>query len=339
MARFCRLDVLHEILRIGVVPIFYDADGTIVRSTVAACAEGGATAFEFVNRGDNAFRVFSDLVSHFSKALPSLMLGAGSIVDPTVAGLYIACGANFVVGPTFNPEVAKVCNRHKVPYIPGCSSASEISEAEESGVEIVKTFFRDPLAGPATVSVIHGPMPWTRILQSGCVELAEESFTRWFSAGVSAVGLGSALFQSGPTKPEDYCDITARMTRAVELVQRARGEKVFEGVDHICLCATSEIHAQEIARWYADLFGWHVQEDAATYVVEGGKPGRLEVCLDGSTTQNHVAVRVASLDLALEMLKARGIELEVLQEGTGTRMAQLKQTDPAGNRVHLVWRR
>jgi len=140
MARFSRLDVLNKMLEIGVVPVFYHDDVEVAKRIVEACSAGGAKVVEFTNRGDLAFQVFGELVRHFAKADPNVILGVGSVIDAPTAALYISSGANFVVGPTLNPEVAKLCNRRKVAYSPGCGSASEISEAEELGVEIVKVF-------------------------------------------------------------------------------------------------------------------------------------------------------------------------------------------------------
>ena len=81
MARFSRLEVLNEIVRIGLVPVFYHADVEVAKRVVAACAAGGARVVEFTNRGDNAYRVFSDMVLHFAKADPSVILGVGSVLD------------------------------------------------------------------------------------------------------------------------------------------------------------------------------------------------------------------------------------------------------------------
>jgi 2-dehydro-3-deoxyphosphogluconate aldolase/(4S)-4-hydroxy-2-oxoglutarate aldolase len=136
MARFSRLEVLNKIIEIGLVPVFYHSDVETAAKIVAACAAGGATVVEFTNRGDLAYRVFSDLVANFASEAPEVILGAGSVIDPGTAALYISSGANFVVGPVLNPEVAKVCNRCKIACSPGCGSASEISAAEELGVEI-----------------------------------------------------------------------------------------------------------------------------------------------------------------------------------------------------------
>lgn len=130
---------------------------------------------EFTNRGDFAPQVFNELSQHFTKSDPKVILGAGSIVDAPTTALYIASGANFIVGPNLNPEMARLCNRHKIPYSPGCGSASEIAEAEELGVEIVKVFPGDSVGGLQFVKSILGPCPWTRIMPTGGVSDTRES--------------------------------------------------------------------------------------------------------------------------------------------------------------------
>ncbi|MBC7232273.1 MAG: bifunctional 4-hydroxy-2-oxoglutarate aldolase/2-dehydro-3-deoxy-phosphogluconate aldolase [Chloroflexi bacterium] len=222
MARFQRLEVLSEILRLGIVPIFHHADLEVAKRIVVACAAGGARVIEFTNRGDNAYRIFSDLVLHFATADPSLILGVGSVLDPGTAALYIASGANFVVGPVFNAEVAKVCNRHKVAYIPGCGSASEISEAEEWGVEIVKVFPGDAVGGPAFVKAILGPCPWTRIMPTGGVEATKESISAWLKAGAAAIGIGSHLIRKDWVEAGNFAAITALTAQLIAWIQEAR---------------------------------------------------------------------------------------------------------------------
>ena len=135
-----RLKVLNAIIDQGVIPVFYHPDVEVCSKVIQACANGGAKCIEFTNRGDFAAQVFLDVARHFAKADPSVIMGVGSIVDAPTAGIYIANGANFVVGPMTNPEVARLCNRRGIPYSPGCGSATEISEAQELGCEIVKVF-------------------------------------------------------------------------------------------------------------------------------------------------------------------------------------------------------
>ena len=134
MAKFDKLAVLNKIGQTGMVPVFYDKDAEVAKQVVKACYEGGVRAFEFTNRGDFAHEVFEEVVKFAAVECPEMALGVGSVVDPATAVLYIQLGACFVVGPLFNPEVAKVCNRRLVPYTPGCGSVSEVGAARRDDV-------------------------------------------------------------------------------------------------------------------------------------------------------------------------------------------------------------
>ncbi|HJW41488.1 MAG TPA: hypothetical protein VJ476_09710, partial [Rhizomicrobium sp.] len=156
-----RLKTLAAIIDQGVIPVFYHADVEVCSKVIQACANGGAKCIEFTNRGDFAAHVFLELARHFAKADDSVVMGVGSVVDAPTAGLFIANGANFVVGPMTNPEVARLCNRRGIPYSPGCGSATEIGNAQELGCEIVKVFPGESVGGPSFVKAVLGPMPWT----------------------------------------------------------------------------------------------------------------------------------------------------------------------------------
>ncbi len=223
MAKYVRLEVLNEIYRIGLVPVFYHHELETAKNIVRACARGGAGVVEFTNRGDRAFRIFSDLVAHFDSRDSGIILGVGSVMDPSTASLYINCGANFIVGPNFNPEAAKVCNRRKVSYSPGCGSVSEISDAEELGVEIVKVFPGGQVGGPAFVKAVSGPMPWTRIMPTGGVSPSRESIGEWFGAGVACVGIGSKLVDKDLVARGDWDGISQKVADCIALIREARG--------------------------------------------------------------------------------------------------------------------
>src|SRR3972149_3672263 len=117
MARFKRLEVLNTIGQTGLLPIFYNAKFETAKSIVLACAEGGARAIELTNRGDRAHQLFTQLAEFCQKELPEVILGVGSILDAPTAAMYIASGANFIVGPILSPEVARLCNRRKIAYM------------------------------------------------------------------------------------------------------------------------------------------------------------------------------------------------------------------------------
>ena len=194
MARFNKMQVLDAIVSTGMVPVYYNKDVEIAKQVVKACYEGGVRAFELTNRGDFAHEVFAELIKFATKECPELVLGVGSIVDAGTASLYLQLGANFVVGPLFNPEIAKVCNRRLVPYTPGCGSVSEIGFAQEVGCDLCKIFPAGNVGGPSFVKNIKAPMPWSMIMATGAVEPTEENLSAWFKAGVTCVGMGSKLF-------------------------------------------------------------------------------------------------------------------------------------------------
>jgi len=223
MARFRRLDVLNRMLETGLVPVFYSGDLDKAKKVASACVEGGCRILEFTNRGDHAWEVFSALERYCAAALPDLMLGVGSVVDPATAALYINAGASFVVGPVFNPDVARVCNRRKIAYAPGCGSASEISAAEEMGCEICKIFPGASVGGPEFVKSVLGPCPWTLLMPTGGVECTEESLRAWFQAGVACVGMGSNLITKELLEKGDYRGLAARIAQTLALIRRLRG--------------------------------------------------------------------------------------------------------------------
>jgi len=225
MARFTRLEVLNAIVETGLVPVFYNPDVEVARNVVKACVAGGVRAVEFTNRGDFAPEVFKELSLTFAREDPRVILGVGSVIDAATAALYIAYGANFIVGPLLNEAVARMCNRRKVAYMPGCATPSEISSAEELGVEIVKVFPGSTVGGPAFVRSVLAPCPWTRIMPTGGVDATEENVKGWFRAGVACIGMGSKLVRKDLVAAGDWEGITRLTRQVLDWIQEAREER------------------------------------------------------------------------------------------------------------------
>jgi 2-dehydro-3-deoxyphosphogluconate aldolase / (4S)-4-hydroxy-2-oxoglutarate aldolase len=219
MARFSRLDVLNSMLGIGLLPLFYHAEVDVAVDVVSACARGGARLVEFTNRGELAYPVFTELVRRCAKS--DVILGVGSVPDAPTAALFIASGANFIVSPSLNPEVARLCNRRKIPYLPGCLTPTEIASAEELGVEICKVFPGN-VGGPEFISAVMAPCPWTRLLPTGGVDATEESVNAWIKAGAAALGMGSKLITSSMLKARDTDGLTAKVTQVIAWIKAAR---------------------------------------------------------------------------------------------------------------------
>ncbi len=337
MAQFTRMETLNAIYRDGLVPVFYSGDIEIAKKVVDAVAAGGSKVIEFTNRGDFAYEVFAQLVKYCRETHPQMIMGVGSVCDGATAALYIANGANFVVGPVLNPEVAKVCNRRKVPYSPGCGSASEVQEAEELGCEIIKIFPGAEVGGPAFVKALKGPCPWTSIMPTGGVDTTEESVSAWMKAGCAALGIGSKLITKEAVAAGDFDAITQKVAQCLWWIKKARGESVFIGIEHPGIFPTEAGGGEAVAKWYADVFGFDMKVGNSSVFISGQGKGRLEIMKEPSGEKAHICILVHDLDEAVAQLEAKGYELDDVSAKPGLKAVYLKATDPGGHRVHLLW--
>ena len=222
MGRFNKLQTLNYIKENKVVPVFYNSDVDISISVMKSLYKGGIKILEFTNRGDFALEVFNELEKYCQKNLPDMILGAGSISDETMANMYISSGSNFIVGPLTNKNVAIACNRKKVPYMPGCLTPTEISQAEELGCDVVKVFPADSVSGPNFIKSVLAPMPWSWIMPTGGVDMEEEGLKKWLSSGVFSVGMGSKLFTKEIIQDKNWALLESQCKKLVETINKIK---------------------------------------------------------------------------------------------------------------------
>ena len=223
MAQYSKLSVLNKIHRQGVIPLFYHHDVDVCKAILKACYEGGARLLEFTNRGDFAHEVFREMNKYALSELPGMILGVGSITDGAVASMYLQLGANFVVTPCLREDIAIVCNRKKVPFMPGCASLTEIGKAEELGCDIVK-LFPGNIYGPDFIKAVKGPQPWTNIMPTGGVSTDKSNLESWFQAGAACVGLGSKLISKEVIQNKEYTKIATSVNEVLKLIEGIRLE-------------------------------------------------------------------------------------------------------------------
>lgn len=221
MARFNKLQVLHTAEEQGMVSLFYHPDIELGKKVLKACYAGGARILEFTNRGDYAHEVFAALNKFCAAELPEMILGVGSIPDTGTAALYIQLGANFIVTPSLREDVVKVCNRRKVPCMPGCGTLTEIGLAEELGCDVVK-LFPGSTYGPGFVKSVKAPQPWTSIMPTGGVTPARENLEKWLNAGVTCVGMGSKMISKDILADGTFDVLENRIRETLELIQEIR---------------------------------------------------------------------------------------------------------------------
>lgn len=153
-----------------------------------AAYEGGVKNAEVTFSTPGAERVIARLAKEFKDT--DMVVGAGTVLDAITARIAILNGAQFIVSPTWVPEIAEICNLYTIPYLPGCGSVTEVQNALKAGCEIVKAF-PGGLLGTSFIKDVHGPLPQVEIMPSGGVNL--DNMSEWIEKGAWAVGIGSAL--------------------------------------------------------------------------------------------------------------------------------------------------
>ncbi len=215
-------EAINKIIDYPAIPVYYDDNLETCRAVVKACYEGGIRLFEFVNRGTKAPENFEALLK-LKSSLPELSLGIGTIKTASEAKLYLEMGADFIVSPVFNPDIAPLTLQRDILWIPGCMTPTEVHQAEAAGAPLVKLFPGSSL-GPEFLKAIKPLFPGMRFMPTGGVSTEEANLKQWFTAGVTAVGMGSQLFKA----PEAAVGFDWLSQRASELMKRVQALKAIQ---------------------------------------------------------------------------------------------------------------
>jgi len=218
-----RIDIALKMRESGAIPLYYNSDLEVMKEVISACYRGGMKIFEITNRGDLAHELFAELIKWSREMMPDLILGVGTIVDAGTCSLYIQTGAKFIVSPLLNEEMARVCNRRKVLWMPGCATASEINKAEELGAEVVKLFPGPSVGGAKFLKAYLGPCPWSNIMPSGGVFPTRENLSEWFKAGAFCVGMGSQLITGEIISKKDYKKLEESARQTMDIISELKG--------------------------------------------------------------------------------------------------------------------
>ena len=205
-----KYDYLNRLINTGCVAVVRGDDADEAVKTVDAVIAGGVTGIELTFTVPHADKALDELSEKYGDR-EDVLIGAGTVLDPATARLAIIAGAKFIVSPSFNADVAKICNLYSIPYTPGCFTPTEIQTALEAGVDLVKVF-PGSVAGPAMVKALHGPFPQLAIMPTGGVSL--DNLETWFDAGVTLVGAGSNLTAAAKTGAYAGVTATAKKYRA-----------------------------------------------------------------------------------------------------------------------------
>lgn len=209
---------IHTILGTGVVAVIRAQSSDQLVEVCEALLAGGVKAMEVTMTTPNALEVIHT-VSHKMKG--EALIGVGTVLDPETCRAAILAGAEFVVGPTLNVDVIRMCNRYNAVVIPGAYTPTEILAAWEAGADIVKVFPATSL-GPAFFKDVLGPLPQVRMAPTGGVSL--ETVEGFIKAGACSVAVGGNLVSKNALANNDYAWITETAKQFVAKVKTARGE-------------------------------------------------------------------------------------------------------------------
>jgi 2-dehydro-3-deoxyphosphogluconate aldolase/(4S)-4-hydroxy-2-oxoglutarate aldolase len=215
--------ILQSILGKGILPLFYCDSPTVSLEVIRTLYKAGIRALEYTNRGGAALEVFTSLKKTLSAETPDLYLGIGTIKTAAECRAFIQAGADFIVAPIVNPEVAAIAGEAGLLWIPGCMTPSEIFLAQQHQAPLIKLFPANIL-GHEFVSSIRELFPGQLFIPTGGVEINKENIRSWFNAGVSAVGMGSRLISKEVLKNQQYDILYRNTVTALELVRAVINE-------------------------------------------------------------------------------------------------------------------
>ena len=220
MSEFSAEEIIGKMEKTGLVPVFNHDDSKTAKEVLVNAYEAGIKVFEFTNRGQNAFDVFSELVDIASQ-MDDLVLGIGTIWSVEDALKFLDAGAQFIVSPALIPEIGEVLNKRGILWIPGCGSVTEVHRAVKLEAKVIKVFPGNVL-GPDFVKAVKMVMPGINLMPTGGAKPTAKNLTGWFDAGVLCVGMGSQLFPKDLIKSGNFSKLQDEISDALSLVRSVR---------------------------------------------------------------------------------------------------------------------
>ncbi len=216
MVKIKKVNILYKIEQSGVIAVLRADSQDQALKVIDSLVSGGITGLEITFTIPHAEKVIRETILKY-KDHPDIVVGAGTVLEAVTARIAILAGAEFIVSPMFDPEIAEICNLYQIPYLPGCMTITEMKSALRSGVDIIKLFPGSTYT-PDFVDAIKAPLPQINIMPTGGVSL--ENMEQWFFKGCIAVGVGGNLL--APAKYGDYEQISKLAKQYMDRFQRVK---------------------------------------------------------------------------------------------------------------------
>ena len=208
--------VITKLKEEGIVAVVRAENQEQGEKLIDAIVAGGINFIEVTMTVPGAVDIIKALAAKYKDS--DVVIGAGTVLDPETARAVILAGAEYVVSPSLNEETVKLCNRYRIPVMPGIMTVKEAVSALELGCDVIKVFPGNAF-GPSIISAFRGPLPQGVFMPTGGVDV--DTVEKWMKAGAVAVGTGSNL--TAGAKTGDYAAVTAKAEEFVAAVRKAQG--------------------------------------------------------------------------------------------------------------------
>lgn len=315
--------VVEEFGNVGVVPVIKLDKVENAEKLAKALRDGGINCAEVTFRAKGA----DEVIRRMTKAYPDMFVGAGTVLTCEQADAAYAAGAKFCVAPGLNPKVVKHCLDSGIPFAPGLSSASEIEQALELGLDFVKFFPAEQAGGLAYIKSICGPYTTMRFMPTGGI--SPDNLNTYLSYNKIVCCGGSWIVPAKMLEEENWEGITALCREAISRMLDFK-------LVHVGINCKDAGEAESVADKFDDAFGFAKKVGnssvfASTYVECMKSPFRGDM--------GHIAISTNSVKRAVYQLKMRGYEADETSfkyDKAGNLTVAYLKDQFGGFAVHLV---
>ena len=210
--------VLEQIQKTGIIPVVVLDDAKDAEPLAKALCEGGLPCAEVTFRTEAA----EECIRIMSEKFPEMLVGAGTVLTTEQVDRAVAAGAKFIVSPGLNPRIVKYCVEKGIVITPGCANASDMEQALENGLEVVKFFPAEPAGGLNMIKALAAPYVGLKFMPTGGISPKNVrdylAYNRIIACG------GSWMVKNDLVKAGDFAAITEMAKECVQIVKESRGE-------------------------------------------------------------------------------------------------------------------
>lgn len=320
------MDILKEIYNIGIIPVIKINDAKKAVPLAKALIDGGLNAAEVTFRTDAA----EESIRAISQAYPDMIIGAGTVLTTDQAKRALDAGAKFIVSPGFNPKVVQWCLDNGVTPLPGCTTPSEIEQALEMGLNVVKFFPAEQSGGLAKIKAMSAPYTSVKFMPTGGVNL--DNVNEYLNCNKIVACGGSFMVKESYIDNDEFDEIT-------KLTEKSVSTMLDLAIGHIGINSENEAEAKKTAQLLSLVMGKNIERESAKGMFVGSD---FEVMKSmGRGTNGHIAIITNNVERAIYHMGAKGIKFDeesATYNADGSRKFIYLADEIGGFGIHLIQR-